>query len=53
MQYGEGNERRAREDAVRERTKMWTRWLAEEPDAAADLLLNLKHDWHPADIPRE
>ena len=44
MQYGEGNEQRAREDAVRERMQKWARWLKEKPDEAADWLKHIDHN---------
>ena len=53
MQYGEGNQQRAREDAVRERMQKWACWLKEKPDEAADWLKHIDHNWQPADIPRE
>ena len=51
MQYGAGKEGQGREDAQRERIDKWARWVAEHPEAAAEMAEGT--GWRPQDIPRE
>ena len=51
MQYGRGNEGQGRKAAQRQRTKKWARWVAANPEAAAEMAEGT--GWRLQDIPRE